>query len=150
MQEYAELSQRRMRDLEKANTSVRKDFAELKTNSDATERKLKMVEEELRGTQAILKLEKEVSEATNEAYKESLENLTKEKAELFEQLEMIAFESMMKERSSLMEEYLAGQNVAWKPRKWIREYERMAAGLSLTSDGEEEEKGEEVLSKEVV
>ena len=86
MQEYAETSQMRMRDLEKANTSVRKEFAELKTNFDASERKSKKVEKELKETQAALKLEKEISEATNEAYKESVENLTKEKAELLEQL----------------------------------------------------------------
>ena len=136
--------------MEKANTSVRKEFAELKTNFDASERKSKKVEKELKETQAALKLEKEISEATNEAYKESVENLTKEKAELLEQLEMVAFESMMNERSNLMEEYLAGKNVGWKPEKLIREYGRLAAGLSVSSEGDEEERGEEVLSKEVV
>ena len=114
-----------------------------------SQKKERGLEKELKEVKAALKLEKETAEMAIEGYKEGFENVKKEKDLLLEQLEDIAIDSMMRNRCDLMKEYVAGKHVDWKPEKWIREYERRAAGLTSSSEDDLEDKGGEEMSKEI-
>lgn len=67
VQEYVDLNQRQVKDLEKSNTTVRRENSELKVVLKASEKTMKKVENEVESTRAILKMEHEMSETENEA-----------------------------------------------------------------------------------
>ena len=141
MQQYVESNQRKQKEIEKSMAAMKKEMAEMKS---VFGKKNKEMEKELKELKATLRVEKEVSEATNDA----LENVKKENRELTEQIESIALESMMKERSDLMKDFLEGKTAAWEPEKWITEYDQLVAGLSSSDEGDVEGKEKEVESGE--
>lgn len=144
LRKNAESNQRRVKELEKTLSLVKKESSDLKSGLLASQRKEKVLERELKEVKATLKLEKETAEMSIEGYKTGFENLKKENELLLEQMEDIAIESMMKNRYDLMKEYIAGKNAGWKPEKWIGEYERRVAGISSSTEEDDSEKGTEV------
>ena len=131
-----ESTQKRNKDLEKSNTSLRKELAEAKAAMDVAEKRVKEAEERAKAVEAAHKLEMEVSKLELDSFKEAVGSLKQEKVDLIDQLEGVAFKAMLKERSSLMRQYLAGEHVAWTPAEWIKECERMEAGLYSEDEGD--------------
>ena len=117
--------------------AINKEMAELKS---AFGKKNKEMEKELKELKATLRMEKEVSKATNDA----LETVKKENKELTEQIESVALESMMKERSDLMKDFLEGKTAAWEPEKWINQYDQLVVEFSASDEGDVEGKAKEV------
>ena len=118
--------------MEKTNTSLRKETAEALEKAGAAERKAKEAEENERIAKANLALENEVSEHVIVSLKEAVKSLEEGKAELFDQLENIAFEATAKERYTLMKQYVAGEHIGWTSDTWIQDYE------SLIEEGREQ------------
>ena len=133
--------------MEKSNTALRKELVEAKSAVESLEGRAKDAEGKAKAAESTLALEREMTKLEVDSYNEALENLRKEKAKQIEQLEGIAFEAMMKERCSLMRQFSAGEHASWAPTKWIQEYERMEAGLPLSSD--EESDGDRQASGDV-
>ena len=125
--------------MEKSNIALRKEVVEAKSAAETSEGRAKDAEGKAKAAESTLALEREMTKLEVDSYKEALENLRKKKADLIEQLEGVALEAMMKERCSLMRQFLAGEQASWAPTKWIQEYERMEAGLPLSSDEESDD-----------
>ena len=102
-----ESSQKRIRELEKSNTSLRKEAAEASERAGLAEKLANEAVDSVKVAEANLKLEKEVSQLEIDSLKEALKCLENEKQSLVEQLENIAFEATAKERHTLMKQYLA-------------------------------------------
>ena len=77
--------------MEKSNTSLRKELAEAKSLVIEAEGRAADADKKASVAESTLKLEREVSKLEVGSYKQAMESLEKEKAELTEQLEGVAF-----------------------------------------------------------
>lgn len=89
---YIKPSQEKARNLEKSNTTLRKELAETKAATDAMKKKVKEAKREAKGAKR----------AVIDAYKDSVVVLENEKVALVDHLEGVAFEAMINKRSRLM------------------------------------------------
>ena len=131
--------QKKLRDLEKSNTSLRKSAAESAARAEVSDREAKVVKEELASIQATLKFEKETSELEISSLKEAVSSLEKKAEGLTDQLEDIAIEAMLKARSDLMKQYLAGEQHSWTPQEWIEQHKKWVADSEPAGGGEVEQ-----------